>query len=393
MKDLCKNKNLRILFAVTLMAIMGVSSIIPSLPLMIRELNISPSSIGLVFTVFTLPGIIFAPLAGIFADRIGRKKILVPSLILFGIAGIACYFAPDYKWLLALRLFQGIGAAAIGVINLTIIGDLFTGQDRIKAMGLNASVLSIGTAIFPAVGGILAQISWQTPFLLAVVALPLAWVVAFKLENPEPSSNGAFIKYLSAAVSGMKNKQVLGLFAISMLTFIILYGPIITYLPILLNSRFEASPMMIGFVISSASFVTALAASQLGRLAKVISQPRMIAVSAFAYATAMILIPESGSALWCIIPVCFFGLGQGLNIPNSMSMLTTIAPMEQRAIFMSMNGMLLRVGQTIAPILMGLIYSGFGLESIFYAGVVISAIVFVIAITTLKGFKAEELHE
>ncbi|OEU69435.1 MAG: MFS transporter [Desulfovibrio sp. S3730MH75] len=388
MKDLYKDKNLRIIFAVTLMAIMGVSSIIPSLPLMIKELEISPSSIGLVFTIFTLPGIFFAPLAGIFADRIGRKKILVPALLLFGIAGVACYFAPDYKWLLGLRLIQGIGAASIGVINLTIIGDLFTGDDRIRAMGLNASVLSIGTAIFPALGGVLAQINWQAPFLLAFVAIPLAWVVTYKLENPEPASNGAFMKYLKEALNGMKNKQVLGLFAIFTLTFIILYGPIITYLPILLNSRFDASPLMIGFVISSASFVTAIAASQMGRLLNIMSQTRMIALSAFAYAAAMVMIPESTSALWCIIPVCFFGLGQGLNLPNSMSMLTAIAPMEQRAIFMAINGMLLRVGQTIAPILMGLIYAGFGLDSVFYAGVIIAAITFVITLATLKGFKA-----
>jgi MFS family permease len=389
MKDLYKNKNLRIVFSVTLMAIMGVSSIIPSLPLMIKELNISPSSIGLVFTIFTLPGIFFAPLAGIFADRIGRKKILVPALLLFGFAGIACFFAPDYKWLLTLRLLQGVGAASIGVINLTIIGDLFTGQDRINAMGLNAGVLSIGTAIFPALGGILAQINWQAPFLLAATALPLAWIVAYKLDNPEPKSNGSFMKYLSEALNGMKNKQVLGLFAISMFTFIILYGPIVTYLPILMSSRFESSPLMIGFVISSASFVTAIAASQMGRLAAIMTQTRMIGLSAFAYAIAMILLPESTSALWCIIPVCFFGLGQGLNLPNTMSMLTAIAPMEQRAIFMSMNGMILRLGQTIAPILMGLIYSGFGLNSVFYAGTVVAAITFVITVATLKGFKAE----
>ncbi len=388
MKDLYKDKNLRIIFAVTLMAIMGVSSIIPALPLMIKELEISPSSIGLVFTAFTLPGIIFAPLAGIFADRIGRKKILVPALLLFGAAGVSCYFAPDYKWLLGLRLIQGIGAASIGVINLTIIGDLFTGDDRIRAMGLNASVLSIGTAIFPALGGILAQINWQAPFLLAVIAIPLAWVVAFKLDNPEPTSKGAFMKYLREALNGMKNRQVIGLFAIFILTFIILYGPIITYLPILLNSRFDASPLMIGIVISSASFVTAIAASQMGRLLRIMTQTSMIALSAFAYAAAMVLLPESTSALWCIIPVCFFGLGQGLNLPNSMSMLTAIAPMEHRAIFMAINGMLLRVGQTIAPILMGLIYAGFGLDSVFYAGVVIAAITFIITLATLRGFKA-----
>ena len=389
MKTLYKNKNLQIIFATTLIAIMGVSSIIPSLPRMTRELNIPPASIGMVFTIFTFPGIFLAPFAGIFADRIGRKKVLVPSLVLFGLAGGACFFAPDYEWLLILRFVQGVGAAAIGVMNLTIIGDLFTGRERIEAMGLNASVLSIGTAIFPALGGILAQISWETPFLLAVVAIPLAWVVAFKLDNPDPSSKGNIIKYLKDAVGGMKNRQVIGLFAISLFTFIILYGPIVTYLPILLNSRFHATPIMIGVVISSASFVTAIIASQMGRLARFMSQPLMITLSSFAYAAAMFLLPNSNSALGCILPVCFFGLGQGLNMPNSMSMLTSVAPMEHRAIFMSINGMVLRLGQTIAPMLMGLIYAGFALDSVFYAGIFISAMIFVISASSLKSVNQE----
>lgn len=389
MEALHKDKNLQIVLTVTLMAIMGVSSIIPALPEMIREFGISASTIGLIFTIFTLPGILFAPLAGIFADRLGRKKILVPSLIIFGIAGTACFFAPDFQSLLLLRFIQGVGASAIGVINLTIIGDLFSGKERIKAMGLNAGVLSMGTAIFPAIGGILAQISWEAPFLLSLTALPLAWLVAFKLDNPEPSANANFKKYIKAALDGMRCKEVLSLFAISLLTFIILYGPIVTYLPLLLNSRFEASPLMIGMVISSASFITALAASQMGRLSHFMSQPLMISLSAFAYGAAMIMLPAAESALWCILPVCMFGLGQGLNMPNSMSMLTAIAPMEQRAIFMSVNGMLLRAGQTIAPILMGLVYSGFSLQAVFYAGAMVAAAILIISAIFLKGYEAE----
>ncbi|WP_320172256.1 MFS transporter [Maridesulfovibrio sp.] len=389
MTALHKNKNLQIVFTVTLMAIMGVSSIIPALPLLIKRFDISASNVGLIFTVFTLPGIIFSPLAGIFADRLGRKKILVPALVLFGISGTACFFASDYNTLLLLRLIQGVGASAIGVINLTIIGDLFNGRDRIKAMGLNAGVLSMGTAIFPAIGGILAQISWRAPFLLALSALPLAWIVAFRLNNPEPKSEGNMRKYLSSAIEGMKRQEVLSLFIITLLTFIILYGPIITYLPILLHSKFASSPVVIGAVISSASFITAIAASQMGRLARIMSQPTMIAISALAYGTAMIMLPTGHSALWCIIPVCFFGLGQGLNLPNSMSMLTAIAPMEQRAVFMSVNGMLLRVGQTIAPLMMGLVYAGMGLNAVYYAGAAVAVVIFAVTLKFLRGFEAE----
>ena len=65
---------------------MGVASIAPALPKMARVLDVSNEQIGLLITAFTLPGIFLTPVLGVFADRIGRKTILVPSLFIFGIA-------------------------------------------------------------------------------------------------------------------------------------------------------------------------------------------------------------------------------------------------------------------------------------------------------------------
>ena len=78
------------------------------------------------------------------------------------------------------RAEQGIGASAIGSINVTLIGDLFAGRQRTTAMGFNASVLSIGTAAYPAVVGALALVAWSAPFALA-------WsVTASVAAPPEP---------------------------------------------------------------------------------------------------------------------------------------------------------------------------------------------------------------
>lgn len=69
------------------MAVLGVSSVTPAFPAIARELGVSSGQVGLLITVFTLPGIVMAPVLGILSDRHGRKKILVPALLLFGIAG------------------------------------------------------------------------------------------------------------------------------------------------------------------------------------------------------------------------------------------------------------------------------------------------------------------
>jgi MFS family permease len=380
LRRIYRDKNLQLVFGVTLMAILGVSSIIPALPGMIRELSITPARIGLVISVFTLPGVLFAPLTGILADRLGRKAILVPSLFLFGIVGFACFFAQNIEQLLVLRFVQGMGAAPLGVLYGTIIGDLYHGRERGQAMGYNASVLSMGTAGFPALGGALAMLGWEYPFILPLLAIPLGLMVILFLDAPEPKSSGSFKEYLSGAWSRMKTRQVLALFATTLMTFMVLYGPIITYLPILLSHRFDASPMSIGMVFLLASGFTGVASFQLGRLTERFGQRALLMASAVCYGLSMLLMP-SAPGLWHVVPpVIFFGLGQGLNIPTVMTMLATIAPMEQRGAFMAANGLLLRLAQTLAPLLMGGLYALYGMQAVFMGGLACAVMILILAI-------------
>jgi ACDE family multidrug resistance protein len=147
-----KDHNLHVLFGVTLMAVLGVSSITPALPEVRDAFGVTSGQVGLLITVFTLPGVALTPVLGTLSDRHGRKKILVPALLLFGVAGGLCAFAHGFELLLALRLVQGMGAATLGTLNVTVIGDIFAGHDRSTALGYNSSVLSVGTASYPAVG-------------------------------------------------------------------------------------------------------------------------------------------------------------------------------------------------------------------------------------------------
>ncbi len=384
MRKLYLDSNLQIVFGVTLMAILSVSSIIPVLPDMARNIpGLATGNIGLVITAFTLPGVLMAPVAGILGDRMGRKMLLIPSLFVFGIFGTACFFATDLTTLLILRFLQGLGAGPLGMINMTIIGDLYSGRERITAMGYNASVLSIGTAAFPALGGLLAIIGWNWPFVLPALAIPLGFLAAYGLQVPKPDTSQKLGSYIKSAFKRMQTVQALTIFTVTFLTFIILYGPIVTYLPILLNSRFGSSATSIGIIISLSSFATALASSQLGKLARNFSAPILMAASFVCYLLSMLLIPHMPSQWWIIAPMLFFGLGQGLNIPMLMNALTTLAPMEQRAAFMATNGMILRLSQTVSPMLMALFYVSLGIEAVFMAGAV-CALLMMLLIPQLK---------
>jgi MFS family permease len=381
---LYQDKNLQIMFGVTLMGVLGVASITPAFPRIIQDLGIEPREVGFLITVFTLPGIFLSPFLGILADRFGRKRILVPSLVLFAIAGSACGLVRDFQLLLVCRFLQGTGGAALASLSSTVIGDLYSGKQRAEAMGYNASILSVGTASYPAIGGALALFGWYYPFFLPLLALPVAYMVMFALHNPEPKGDESLAEYLKRAWGIVRNRTVLGLFMVSVATFIILYGSLLTFFPLLLSGRFGASTLQIGLIMSAMSVTTGLTSTQMGRLSVRFGEKNLIKASFFLYAVALIIVPVVPELGLYLIPVIIYGMGQGLNIPSIMSLMAGCAPMEQRGVLMSINGTVLRFGQTLGPLVMGIAYTLWGINGPFYSGVILALIVFTVGLIAVR---------
>ncbi len=367
MRKLYLDPPLQLVFGITLMVVLGVSTIFPVIPDMMRDFDLDPTAVGLIITVFTLPGIVLAPLVGILADRYGRRAVLLPSLVIFGVFGGLCALAPDFHFLLALRFVQGVGAAALGMLATTLIGDMYHGRDLATAMGYNAAVLSIGTASYPALGGLLGMLGWRAPFLLHLSALPLAWLLARKLQVKPMEKGEPFMTYIRSACRHMNTPATLGLLATTFAAFILLYGPVITFYPILLDQRFEASPVAIGLIISSASVFAGMGASQLGRITVVVSEAWLIRLGCVLYAACFALTPFLGDKWLLILPMCLFGLAQGATLPSMTTLLSRMAPNRYRAGYMAMYGTLLRLGQTVGPLLAGGVHAWLSLDSVFLA--------------------------
>lgn len=379
-----KDRNLHIIFGITLMAVLGVSSVTPVFPEVKEAFGISEQQVGLLITAFTLPGIVLTPLLGILADRYGRKNILVPSLLLFGIAGTACFFMTEFTWLLVLRFLQGAGAASLGSLNGTLIGDIYPDEQRATVMGFNGSVLSLGTASYPAIGGLLALLGWHFPFALPIFALPIAFVVLYKLDNPEPRNGQNIMDYLRNAIKSIKTKTVIILFLNSLITFIILFGSYLTYFPFLMDNVFEAKPWIIGLLMSATSVSTAFTSSQLGKLTKRFGERKLIILGFLLYSVSLFLIPLIPRVWLMILPVMIFGFAQGINFPGVITLLMRISPMNYRGLFMSLNGMVLRIGQTIGPLFMGLAFALYGMQGAFWSGAGLTLLMFLFLLFFIK---------
>jgi len=362
---LFKSVNLYLIFSITLFAVMGVASITPAFPQIIKHYALSAKQIGYLITVFTLPGVFLTPIMGILADRYGRKTILIPSLLIFGLAGFLCTFQETYQSLLVMRFIQGVGAASLGSLNVTIIGDLFKNGQRIRVMGYNASVLSIGTASFPAIGGMLASFNWHYVFFLPGLVLPLAFFVLLKLQIPVSRNSASLKTYLGNVWKIINQKTVLGLFLVNIMVFIILYGAYLSFFPLLMEARFHANALIIGLFMSIMSLTTALFSSRLSWARKKFATKTLLYISALFYALSLILMSFASGWTLLIIAIIFFGVGHGFFIPNIQTALVGLAPVSERAAFMSINSMVLRIGQTLGPVIAALFYIQHSLQPVF----------------------------
>ena len=97
-----RNVSLQVIYASSVMMIMGTGVIYPALPVIAQSLEVPRSQIGLILTVFTLPSILLAPVIGMLADLKGRKIVLSSCLLLYGVAGLGITFVDSFSSVLVL---------------------------------------------------------------------------------------------------------------------------------------------------------------------------------------------------------------------------------------------------------------------------------------------------
>jgi MFS family permease len=365
-----EDKNLHIIISITLTAILGIVTINPALPTIATALQIPPDQIGLVIAAFVIPITIGVPIFGVLADRIGRKKVIIPCLLLFAIAGVLCSTAQDFVSLLEWRFLQGIGAASLELLALTLIGDLYSGETVIPAMAFLAGTIGVSTTVFPLVGGALAELNWRFVFLLPLVAIPIALLVLTTLNLPpqaESIEKFSLKDYAKDTWSSINNFQVLGLLFAVVCVFILQFGPCYIYIPMFAANVLHARAEIIGILLASMQVFLAVFASQLGNLSRRMSEATMIKIAFFLFAIAFIITPFMTNIWMLFIPCSLLGVAEAFSLPPTRALLARISPDETRAGFMAANAMSQSMGQALGPILTGVAFGLWGMQGVFYA--------------------------
>ena len=123
-------------------------------------------------------------------DMRGKKKIYLAGLVLFTIGSLLCGTSPNVYWLIGFRALQGLGATMMWALGTAIITENFPSNERGRALGLIGSIVSIGIAFGPPLGGILIGFTgWRSIFLVNVpIGIATIWVVSRYVPASEPKN-------------------------------------------------------------------------------------------------------------------------------------------------------------------------------------------------------------
>ncbi len=372
-----------LLAAITITGVLANTMVSAPLPDILDDFGKGDGAAGLVIAAASLPGIVIAPLIGLLADRYGRRTILVPCLLVFGLGGILGGLAPTYGLLIVARFLQGFGSA--GLINLAniLIGDHWDGVDRGRMYGYNSAVLTVSLAVLPGIGGLLTDLgSWRWAF----APYPLAFVTAvFVMRTLEPGvvdRSRSPRDQLREALVVVRRRAVLNPVALSLVTFILIFGLMLTVLPVHLEQQFGLSASQRGLVISAPAIGATAGALLLGRIRRGL-QPHAVAMLSFVlFAAAYPVLGLAGVIAVVVGATVVIGFGEGLVMPTLTDLVAGSASERDRGAVLSVQTSAIRTGQSIGPILGGVAMTYMASGSVFVLGGVLAA---AIATATVLG--------
>ncbi|NOW02538.1 MDR family MFS transporter [Clostridium beijerinckii] len=383
-----------------------------AIPTIVKDLQ-GFEIISSVFSVYLLTSAITTPIYGKLSDLYGRKNMLSIGIIIFLIGSFLCGLSQTMYMLIGARAIQGIGAGAIFTVTYTIIGDVFTLEERPKIQGIISSVWGIASLVGPFLGGILIDLlSWHWIFFInlpfgiisvvliqrnldevfekkkhsidfaGIITLSLAMVIFLNifLSNEDMSSSNNIFILLSVIATVIllvafciierkakepiipfdiftKTSSIVNL--VSFLASAILMGSNV-YLPIYIQNVLGYSAKISGLSLAPMSFAWLIAAVILGKCIVKFGGKIVILISNVILLISTALLPTlnaESSILLVIIYAFIMGFGFGGAFTTLTIIIQESVEYNKRGAATAANSLLKTIGQTIGVSIFGSIFN------------------------------------
>lgn len=349
------DRGFQVLLLASVASPLGASVVSPILDSLTGPLGASEARIGLLMAVFTAPGVLLVPVAGVVSDRYGRKPVLAAGLALFGLAGVSISLTADFTTVLALRLLQGVGYAGVAPVLIASVGDLYQGAREATAQGLRFTTVGASLTVFPLLSGLLVGVAWQTPFLLYTVALVASLVVVVVFEEParEIRTDGGTDWSVSALVA-LARQPTVAATLVGRATPSFLWFVFLTHNSLLVVRVLGGTAAQAGAVVALASVSSSLGATQVGRLTAHFDSRRLpLLGSLAALAGGVVAIGGAPSVVGVGVASVVAGAGFGVVLTLYRSTLSAVATDDVRGGLVSAGESVGRLGSTAAPVVLG----------------------------------------
>lgn len=343
----------------------------PILPIVQGSFHTSLYLVNLTVSVFTFVLAIMQIVYGPLIDTKGRKYILIPGLLLSFIGSIGCVFSPNIYVFLIFRAIQAFGTAAIPVVSATIIGDLYEGTERGKAMSMYQTLLALAPAIGPLMGGYLGNQNGHVSIFLFLAAISFILLLINMMLLPETKPVSSKQQAAKHYFRVLQNKIGFTIVIIGFIQFY-LYFCFLVFLPSMLKTLFHLHPDTIGLIFVPMSLCMMIGSYCYKTLQKKMQTKHALFFTSFFHIACIVLfsITYNINISILIIVTSLYGFSMGLSMPTHTTLLTEEF-VDERATAIGIYNFIRYFGMGVGPLLGSFLLFDQNYFWIFFSGFIV----------------------
>lgn len=369
---LLSDPRLLAVLSISIIGTTGVNVASPALPGVASALSVTEAEIGLMMTAYTLPAMVFVPLTGVAADMYGRRTVVLPSLVLFGVAGTALAAVDSFQSMLLLRAVQGAAVSGIMPLTVTLLGDLYSGATGTTAQGLRVSANGVGGVVVPFVAGTLAGVAWNYPFLLFLVAF-VAFLFGYfflpettgGVDAENQTGVGETLRWYARSLRAQLGDRDLAVLLTGGFARDFPRYAVMTFVPLLAVQALGGSFAAAGAIISVRGLVSLGVSPTAGALSERFSRKGVLVGSMFVSGAGILAMAVAPDLRWLAVAVGFYALGDATFSPVIKDALTDATTDEYRSGVVGGLQLIKYGAQTASPAVFGVVLAVAGFDVLF----------------------------
>lgn len=360
--------------------LVGFGIVIPILGRYAERFGASGLEVGLMFATFSLAQMIFAPILGRLSDRVGRKPVIVLSLVGTAIGSVVTG-AAGALWMLFLgRAIDGASGASVAVAQ-GAIADIAPPEDRARLLGLLGAAFGVGFVVGPALGGLSALGGPHVPFYVAG-ALAGGNAIAAYIRLPETRPQSNHTDNADALVTDVELPSVLRRLALVLFLGTLSFAGFEATFSLFGARRFgltEGSNAMVLLFVGVV--MVAVQGALIGPMTKALGSRRLMRGGLVAISLGLIGLAYTTTWVALFVMLFLIAFGQGIFGPSSGALTTELAPPERRGEILGFQQSASALGRVLGPVVGGALFDARGPG----APYVVSAILMACALAVVWG--------